>query len=145
MTATTEDYPYLLPQADPLTQGWWDALRRHELVIQECTDCSTLRHTPSGHCPQCGSEASGWRRMGGRGKVYSYVVVHQTALSAWRDAVPYNIVMVELEDAPEIRVYGNVVDVDNTDLEIGMPVRVVFDDVTDEDTILRWSRDDVID
>jgi len=80
--------------------------------------------------------------MNGRGRIYSYLVVHQTALPAWRDLVPYNIVMVELDDAPEIRVMGNVVDVDNADLSIGMPLRAVFDDVTEEDTLLRWRRDD---
>lgn len=138
---TTQEYAYLLPLTDALTQEWWDAARRHELVIQECADCLTLRHPPVGTCANCGSEAVQWRKMNGKGTVYSYIVVHQTALPAWRESVPYNIVMVTLDDAPEIRLYGNVVDVDDADLELGLPVSAVFDDVTPEDTILRWRCD----
>ena len=33
---------------------------------------------------------------------------------------------------------SNVVDVDNADLKIGMPLEIVYDDVTPEDTIFRW-------
>lgn len=138
----TETYPYLLPKPDPQTQGWWDGLRRHELPIQECADCSSLRHTPTRICPRCGSEKSRWRKMSGRGTIYSYIVVHQTALPSWKGIVPYNVVMVALDDAPEIKVMANVVDIDNADLRIGLPVSAVFDDVTDEDTILRWRRDE---
>lgn len=137
-----QEYPFPLPQPDALTQPWWDALRRHELVIQACGDCGTLRQPPQGICAKCGSEAVTWRTMSGRGTIYSYIVVHQTALPAWREAVPYNIAMVALDDAPEIRLYGNVLDVDNSDLAIGMPVSAVFDDATPDDTILRWRRDD---
>lgn len=137
---TTPPYEYLLPQPDHLTQGWWDAVRRHEVAIQECGDCLTLRHPPQGTCPNCGSEKVQWRTMSGKGTVYSYIVVHQTALPSWRGAVPYHIVMVTLDDAPEIRLYGNIVDVANEDLEIGLAVSAVFDDVTAEDTILRWRR-----
>lgn len=135
---TTDEYPYLLPQPDGLTQPWWDATRRHELVIQECAECSTLRHPPTGTCANCGSEAVAWRTMSGRGTLYAYVIVHQTALPRWRDAVPYNIVQVALDDAPGIRLYGNVVDFDDTKLRVGLPLEAVFDDVTSEDTIIRW-------
>ena len=135
---TTQEYPYLLPQSDPLTQTFWDAARRHELVIQECGACGKLRHPPTGTCSECGSETIGWRRLSGRGTLYSYVIVHQTALAGWRGAVPYNIVQVTPEDAPGIRLYGNVVDFDDSQLKVGLPLAAVFDDVTPEDTIIRW-------
>lgn len=135
---TTDEYPYLLPAPDRLTQGWWEATKRHELVIQECVDCRTLRHPPSGTCANCGSERVAWRPMSGRGTLYTYVIVHQTALPRWRDSVPYNIVQVALEEAPEIRLYGNVVEFDDAKLKVGLPLEAVFDDVTPEDTIIRW-------
>lgn len=135
---SVQGYPHPLPQADHLTQPWWAASHRHELVIQECGDCRTLRHPPQAVCSNCGSESISWRTMSGRGKLYSYVIVHQTALPSWRASVPYNIVMVELEDAPEIQLYGNVIDVEPEDLKVGLPLEVVFDDVTPDDTIVRW-------
>lgn len=135
---TTEEYAYLLPQPDSLTQPFWDAAKRHELVIQECGECGKLRHPPVGICAECGSEATGWRTMSGRGTLYSHVVVHQTALPSWRTAVPYNIVMVTPDEAPEIRLYSNVIDFDHSKLKVGLPLVAAFDDVTSDDTIIRW-------
>ena len=135
---TTHDYPYLLPQADTLTQPFWDAARRHALVIQECSECSKVRHPPTAQCSECGSETYGWRTLSGRGSLYSYVIVHQTALPDWRGAVPYNIVMVTPEEAPGLTLYGNVVQFDDSQLKVGLPLVAVFDDVTTEDTIIRW-------
>jgi uncharacterized OB-fold protein len=135
---TTQVYPYLLPRPDPLTQPFWDAAKRHELVLQECAACGKLRHPPAGVCPECGSESSGWRKMSGRGTLYSYVIVHQTALPNWRQSVPYNIAQVAPDEAPELRLYGNVVDFDDSKLKVGLPLVAVFDDVTHEDTIIRW-------
>ncbi len=80
--------------------------------------------------------------MSGRGTVYSYIVVHQTALPMWKGAVPYNIAMVALQDAPGIKVMANVIGIDNAALRIGLPVLAAFDDVTGEDTLLRWRPDD---
>lgn len=135
---TTPSYDYLLPQPDAETQGWWDAARRHELVVQECTDCGKLRHPPQSLCSNCGSEQRQWRAMSGRGTLYSYVIVHRATLPQWRESVPYNVALVALDDAPEIRLYGNVIDVDNTDLRVGQPLEVVFDDVTPDETLIRW-------
>jgi uncharacterized protein len=135
---TMSAYEFLLPAPDAETQPWWDAARRHELVIQACADCGTLRHAPRAVCSACGSEKREWRRMSGRGTLYSYVTVHRPTLPMWRDAVPYNVVMVALDEAPEIRLHGNVIGVDNSALKIGMPLEATFDDVAEDDTIIRW-------
>ena len=132
------EYAYLLPQPDPLTQPFWDAAKQHRLVIQECGKCGKLRHPPTGTCAECGSEAFGWRKMSGRGTLYSYTIVHQTALPNWRNSVPYNIVLVAPDEAPQMRLHGNVVDFDDSKLKVGLPLVAVFDDVTPEDTIIRW-------
>jgi len=138
MTVAEHEYPYLLPQPDALTRLFWDATRQHKLAIQECGACGTLRHPPIGVCAECGSEAIAWRTMSGRGTLYSYVIVHQTALPNWREDVPYNIALIALDEAPEIRLFGNVIGFDDAKLKIGLPLVAVFDDVTPEDTIIRW-------
>ena len=51
---------------------------------------------------------------------------------------PYNVVQVAPDEAPNVHMVSNVVDVDNADLKIGMPLEIVYDDVTPEDTIFRW-------
>lgn len=134
----TQPYKYLLPQPDMETEEWWNAVKRHELVIQRCRDCQTLRHPPQATCPNCHSENREWVKVSGRGSLYTYIIVHQPVLPQWREDAPYNIVQVALEEAPYIRIVGNVVGVDNSQLKVGMPVEIVFDDVTPEDTIPRW-------
>lgn len=135
---TASDYPLLLPQPDPLTQGFWDAAKRHRLALQECARCATLRHPPTRMCAHCGSEVAHWRELSGEGTLYSYVIVHQTALPAWRSRVPYNIVLVAPREAPHLRIHGNVVGLDDAGLKVGLALEAVFDDVTSEDTLIRW-------
>ncbi|HKS46994.1 MAG TPA: Zn-ribbon domain-containing OB-fold protein [Amycolatopsis sp.] len=134
----TDSYDFLLAEADSETQPWWDAVRRHELVIQACAGCGALRHPPRSVCAECGSEQREWRRMSGTGTIYSFVVVHRPTLPMWRDSVPYNVVMVALDDAPHIRLHGNVVGIAEPELSIGMKVVATFDEVTESDTLLRW-------
>ena len=135
---TTGSYDLLLPAPDVQTRPWWDAVRRHELVIEACSGCGTLRHPPQAVCAECGSEQHEWRQMTGRGSLYSYVVVHRPTLPQWRGLAPYNVVLVALEEAPEIRLHGNVVGVEESELTIGMSLVASFDDVTGDDTIIRW-------
>lgn len=134
----TSEYKYLLPQPDPETQEWWDAVKRHELLLQRCTQCKTFRHPPQGTCSNCYSESREWVKLSGRGTLYTYIVVTQAVLPQWREAGPYNIVQVTPEEAPAIRIHGNVVGLDNSQLRVGMPLQVFFDDVTPNDTIPRW-------
>ena len=133
-----DSYGFLLAQPDPATEPWWDALRRHELTIQSCARCQTVCHPPRPVCAECGSEEREWRVMAGTGTVYSYIVVHRAPLPQWKAEVPYNVALISLDDAPHIRLHGNVVDVSGRSLHVGMRVSAVFDDVTAEDTMLRW-------
>ena len=77
-----------------------------------------------------------WRRASGRGRISSWVVVHQEWLPAFKSELPYNAVQVELEEG--VRLTGNVVGVPNGALKVGLPVEVVFDDVTETATLPRF-------
>jgi uncharacterized OB-fold protein len=132
------EYARPLPEPDDLTRPFWDAARRHELVVQRCADCGKLRFPPAANCPRCSSEAADWAPVSGRGTVFSYVVVHHAVIPSFADRVPYNVARVSLEDDPDVQLHGDVVNATSGELSVGMPVRVVFDDVTPEDTIPRW-------
>jgi len=54
--------------------------------------------------------------------------------------VPYNVVVVELDDCGGVMVPGNVLDCPPDEVHAGMPVEVVFERVTDEITIPRFRR-----
>ena len=138
MAEPASEYPYLLPLPDGDTQPWWDGIRRHELLLQQCAQCQTFRHPPQGTCPKCYSERVEWVRVSGRGTVYTYIVVYHPVVPQWQESAPYNVAQVAPEEAPHIRIYGNVINIDDEDIRVGMPVEIVFDDVTPENTIPRW-------
>lgn len=66
----------------------------------------------------------------------SWTVVHKAWFPAFQDDIPYNVVQVELAEGP--RLTANVVEVENEQLRIGMPVEIVYDEVTPEITMPRF-------
>ncbi|MCC3770324.1 Zn-ribbon domain-containing OB-fold protein [Streptomyces sp. UNOC14_S4] len=145
MTGTT-DNGLLAPWPDEDGAPFWEFAARGELRVQDCADCHRLRFPPRPCCPHCQSFSSEWRRMTGHGRIWSYVVPHPPLLPAYAELAPYNVVVVELAEAPHIRLVGNVVaapdapldSVDPALLRIGAPVRVVFAELAGGVTVPRW-------
>jgi uncharacterized protein len=123
-----------LPRPSPMTQGYWDAARRHELVIQRCQDCRRYRHYPRPLCPACGSARWEWSPVSGRGVIYTFTVTHRAFHPAWQDRTPYAVVTVELEEG--VRMVGELAAGDTGRVAIGLPVQVVFRDLPGEDVTL---------
>ena len=59
-------------------------------------------------------------------------------IPAFAGDAPYAPVVVELEEG--VRMVSWIVDCDPDDIEMGMPVEVVFDDVTTEVTLPKFRR-----
>jgi hypothetical protein len=114
------------------SRGFWDACRRHELAIQRCADCGTFRHPPEPCCPRCRSFASVWAPVSGRGRVFSFTIVHRAFLPALDAYVPYVVIVGELDDAPGVRLVSNLVDARPEQAQIGLAVEVVWDEVEAE-------------
>jgi uncharacterized OB-fold protein len=135
-TAHEAPPPRPVPLPDDASESFWAACARHELVIQRCADCERFRFPPRPMCPSCGSMQ--WRDepASGRGRVWSWVIAHPPVLPAFRDRVPYNVVVVELEEG--VRMIGNAVECANEDLHEGMAVEVAWDDVEDGVAIPVW-------
>jgi uncharacterized protein len=124
-----------LPRIDEESRGWWEALARHELYFQRCRDCGTKRLYPRAACPSCLSAATDWVRASGYGIVYSFTVTYQNQAPGFREELPYVLAIVELEEG--LRLMTNVVGAPDA-VRIGMPVEVVFDDVTSEVTLPKF-------
>ncbi|MFE0472091.1 Zn-ribbon domain-containing OB-fold protein [Streptomyces sp. NPDC058947] len=126
----------LRPVTDTDGAPFWEYAARGELRIQACAGCGELRFPPRPCCPHCQSFASEWRRMSGRGRVWSYVVAHPPLLPDYAALAPYNVVVVALDEAPRIRLVGNLVAEPGAApgplpagrLRIGARVQVAFDD-----------------
>ena len=126
------------PTVDGLTKPFWDAAAKHELAIQRCETCRHYVHFPSASCPQCGALALTFEGVSGEGNVYSFVVTHHTAIPGFADRVPYVVAWIELAEQPGLRVVSDLVDCDPSQVAIGAPVRVWFDDREDGITIPRF-------
>lgn len=126
------------PVPDRDSAPWWAAVRRHELLLQRCDGCGTLRFPPRAVCGRCRSRASSWQKALGTGRVASWVVNHQVFLPAFADEVPYAVLHVRLDDADDVFMYGDLVGGDPADIGPGMPVAAVFTDIDDDCTIVRW-------
>jgi uncharacterized protein len=131
----TTDYRKPLPYIHNETKVYWEGAKRHELLIRKCRTCGAYHFYPRDFCPSCFSFDVEWMKASGRGVIYSFTICHHPAQD-FNDDVPYNLVLVELEEGA--RMMSNVVGCTNDDLRIGMSVEVVFDDITDEVTLPKF-------
>jgi uncharacterized OB-fold protein len=121
-----------VPAASADTLPWWQAAAAHRLVVQRCTRCGTVRHPPGPLCPACRSFEHEWSELSGRGTVYTFTVVHQAFVPSLVDQLPYVVAAVELEGGGGARLVTNVVDVEPSQVGVGMAVQVVWEDMGPE-------------
>ncbi len=134
--ADAKAYKKPLPRVDEESRGFWEALARHELYVQRCGACRETRFYPRALCPACLSPDIEWLRSAGRGTVYSFTVTHQNQAPGFREELPYVLAVVELDERP--RLMTNVVGCAPDAVTVGMPVEVVFDDVTPDVTLAKF-------
>ncbi|MGQ0826643.1 MAG: Zn-ribbon domain-containing OB-fold protein [Actinomycetota bacterium] len=140
---------WLLPDTnEPTVAAFWDGTARGELRVQACGVCGHWRMPPRPMCPNCQSTAVRWDATSGRGRIWSFIVPHPPLLPAFAAVAPYNAIIVELQEQPEIRYAGNLVtsadgeinEIDPATIEIGTSVRVVFHAI-DDVFLPRWVRE----
>jgi uncharacterized OB-fold protein len=124
------------PLADAITLPFWQAAAEHRLVVQRCTTCEHTRLPPSPLCPECRSAGSDWKQVSGRGEVYTYTLVHR-AIAAGQE-LPFVVAVIALADAGGVRMISNLVDVDPERVEIGLPVELVWEDMSEDLAIPRF-------
>ena len=127
-----------LPEHHVDYKAYWEGCQTQSLLIQQCNDCGRFRHYPRPVCPSCQSWNSGWQKVSGRGKIWSFTVIREPVDPAVKDKVPYNIIEVELAEQKGLRLISNLVDCPAGDMYIGMPVEVVFETVSPEITLPRF-------
>ncbi len=118
------------PLADTTTLPWWEAASEHRLVVQRCTACEHTRHPPAPVCPECRSAGADWKEVSGLGEVYTYTTVHRPI--AGGQELPFLIAVIALEDSGGLRMISNLVSVSPDDVSIGMPVELVWEDMSDD-------------
>ena len=125
-----------LPTIDDETRPFWDGLKEHKFLLRHCNACGRDHYYPRPFCPTCWSDDLSWKEASGRGKLYTYSVVHVNDLPPFPERVPYVAAIVELDEGP--RMMTNVVDCEFDALEIGMALDAVFHPTSDEWTIVQF-------
>jgi uncharacterized OB-fold protein len=131
------EYKKPIPAITPDMRPFFEAAKRHELVVQRCTQCGTHRFPAREICSNCLSREVQWVPVSGAGEVFSYNVMHQVYHPGFADAVPYAVVVVKLAEG--VKMTANLVGVAPQAIRIGTPVRVVFEDITDEVTLPKFA------
>jgi uncharacterized OB-fold protein len=114
---------------------FWEALKERRLTVQTCEN-GHPRFVPTEICHKCGAQAWTWEPMSGKGRVYTYTVVHRGPIPAYQKDAPYVIAHVEMDEG--VRMISNLIDVEPGDVRVGMPVEVVFEDASPEWTLYKF-------
>lgn len=125
------------PAAAGAAGEFWAFLRSGEFRLQRCGACGAYAHPPVPACARCRSQAREWVAASGTGEVWARTTIHPPVLPAFADRVPYEALVVRLDEgvfivtnpqpstppAPPLR------------LAIGDPVEIVLHAVTDDLTL----------
>jgi uncharacterized OB-fold protein len=132
------DYAKPLPIPDPVTQPFWDSLKAKAIQLQKCGACNKVIFYPRPLCPSCLSDDLTWTKVSGRGVVHAFAIPHRHPNRVFTADGPFVVALIELDEGA--RMLTNLVDVDPTPeaVKVGLPVEIVYDDVTDEVTLPKF-------
>lgn len=115
---------------------FWDSVKGHALELQRCAECGRWLVPPRPMCPGCQSADSEWVAVSGNGKIYSWVTYAQAPHPGFDS--PHTVVLVELDEGP--RLVSVPVGIAPDELEIGMAVSVLYEDVDDDFTLFKFEK-----
>lgn len=125
--------------------------------LQKGKESGLLRYPPTTACPWTGERDYDWVSVEGKGTVHSYAEVHHPIQPAFKEKVPYMVLVVDLDaqkGAPTeheaLRVAGNLVTADGEfalpemikSVGIGTRVKMVFTEITDGFAVPHWMIDE---
>ena len=132
----SDDYEKAIPVPGPESVPFWEGAKNHRLMGQKCLQCHHYWFPPSSVCTSCGNRDIEWVALSGMGTIFSFVVFHRLYHRGWEGEIPYVVGVIELEEGA--RMLSNVIGIPVEDVKCDMPVRVVFDNATDELTLPKF-------
>jgi uncharacterized OB-fold protein len=144
--------PYLPPglskpaaSPDGLDAPFWEGVRDEILRIQRCDDCGQWQWGPEWICHGCAGFNLKFEDVEPTGLIYSYERVWHPVHKALNGHGPYIVVLVELPQAGNVRMVGNLLGDPEQIAPIGAAVRAVFEHHFDEDapfSLVQWKLTD---
>jgi uncharacterized protein len=113
------------PQPSIDTRFFWESGADGFLRICRCATCRRYAHPPVPHCRHCGASRPTPTVVSGHATVFSYTISRH-AFVPWQPA-PYALAFVALDEQADVHLSTRLVDIAPDDVEIGLPVSVVFE------------------
>ncbi len=137
--ALTQPYKKPLPNIDADIKPFWDAVKEHKFKLLRCKECGAW-YWPMAYCRNHKNQPfhgnMEWTEASGKGKVFAFNIHYVAFDPAFKDDVPYVYSLIELDEGP---IFGsNIVGCKPTEVKVGMPVEVTFEDITSEFTLPKF-------
>ena len=144
MSYLNSGLPAPVAAADGLDAPFWAGLETNELHLQRCQSCQKFQWGPEWVCHRCLSFDLAFAPVTAEGVIYSFERVWHPVHPALTKQGPYLVVLVELPQADNVRLVGNLLGDPEQVVAIGTAVRGVFEHHRDSDagtspfTLLQW-------
>lgn len=129
--------PAPVPARDGLDRPFWEGTRQQRLMIQRCRGCGAKQFPAEWVCHGCAGDDLEWISTAARGQVFSWERIWQPFHSALKESCPYLVVLVALDEAPDVRMLGNLLGDARQAVEIGAAVEAVFESHGDY-ALVQW-------
>ena len=120
--------PKQSPIPDEVDKPFFDAANEDCLVLQYCATDDRWQYPPKPECAQCGSaDHLSWRQVNGDGAIYSYAVVYDTPVASLQPDQPFNVAVIELDEAPGVVFLSHLPGTAVDEVPIGGRVKLIFE------------------
>lgn len=139
-TPITKNPPttYFQLATDCWTEPFWNATSEHRLEIPRCGECGRFQMPPAPFCPACQSAEQEWVEVSGRGTIYSYTLITNPPFAEAAEHLPYAPALLELDDAPGVRLVSAIVNAPIDHVRIGARVTLCWQDLPDGVSVPRF-------
>ena len=124
-----------IPVADEVSAPFWDAVRERRLVVQRCAACGYYNHPPRRVCDACLSQDLTFAPVTGKGKIYSFTIMHQRDVAGFENEAPFINLVVELSEQPMLLMVSDLSHTERDRVRVGAAVVVYFEDRGDGSVI----------
>ena len=115
------------PEVSIGNEAYWTGLSNGELLLQECTNCGSIRHYPRPMCDNCYSFEHRWIKANGDASVYAWTECHHAFHPSFAELTPYTLVTATLKEGP--RLLAPLTESPKKALYLGMKLKIIFNQV----------------
>jgi len=133
--------PIPVPEPSGVSEPYWSGLRAGRLLVQHCPACGTWQFGAEWLCHRCHRFDPVWEEVQPTGRIYSWERVWHPSHPALNGHGPYLVVLVELPQAGNVRMVGNLLGDPLQEVVIGTDVLGEFEHHHDADppfSLLHW-------